>query len=77
MYLGLNKGLSCVATYVDIRKAFDTVHHTLLLEKLNKLGLSNQALKLFKNYLSNRNQRGFCSDILSDKRELKVGATPR
>lgn len=42
------------AVYVDLRKAFDTVNHKLLLERLNEIGLRGQALVLIESYLSRR-----------------------
>ena len=45
-----------VAIFCDLRKAFDTVSHCILLLKLKKLGVRNVELQWFKNYLSNRKQ---------------------
>ena len=45
-----------VAIFCDLRKAFDTVSHCILLSKLKKLGVRNVELQWFKNYLSNRKQ---------------------
>ena len=44
------------AVFLDIKKAFDTVDHEILLKKLNKYGLYNDELKFFESYLSNRRQ---------------------
>lgn len=46
--------MSCL--FLDIRKAFDSVQHELLIYKLRKLGLTDLQLNLFKSYLSNRIQ---------------------
>jgi len=42
--------------YLDLAKTFDTINHSILLLKLNKLGLRNNLLKLFSSYLNNRKQ---------------------
>ena len=42
---------------MDISKAFDTVDHTRLLQKLREFGLSGPLLLWFENYLSGRFQR--------------------
>ena len=44
---------------LDLRKAFDTVDHNILLKKLHYYGIKNRSLALFESYLSNRIQ--YCS----------------
>ena len=44
------------AVFVDLRKAFDTVDHSLLLSKLERCGVHNAELKWFSDYLMNRAQ---------------------
>ena len=44
------------AIFIDLRKAFDTVDHSLLLEKMNVIGFTQQAKNWFKSYLENRSQ---------------------
>ncbi len=42
--------------YLDLSKAFDTLDHNSLLDKLHYYGIRNTPLDLFKNYLTNREQ---------------------
>lgn len=42
--------------YTDFSKAFDRLDHTMLLKKLNDIGLSENLITLFRSYLSNRVQ---------------------
>ena len=51
-----NEGKVTAAICVDLKKAFDTVNHPILINKLQKLGLDTIALNWFKSYLDDRSQ---------------------
>ena len=42
--------------FLDIRKAFDTVNHKILLNKLNHYGIKDEELSFFSSYLHRRTQ---------------------
>ena len=52
----LDTGKIVVGVYLDLRKAFDTVPHTILLDKLHRMGIRGNLLCLIKNYLEDRAQ---------------------
>ena len=47
--------LTC-GIFIDLTKAFDTVNHSILLNKLQHYGIRGNVHKLFTSYLSNRKQ---------------------
>lgn len=54
--LFLDKGGVVGAVFLDLRKAFDTVNHSVLLNKLSKCNFSYNAVSWFKSYLHDRTQ---------------------
>ena len=53
------------AVLMDLSKAFDCLHHGLLLAKLDAYGFSHNALNLIFSYLSDRRQRVKVNGIFS------------
>ena len=59
--------------FVEISKAFDSLNHKNLLEKLESLGLSSRSLRWFRSFLADRRQRVLINGELSDCRAITHG----
>ena len=51
--------------FLDLKKAFDTVNHLVLLFKLRALGVDDSAAAWFKSWLTNRCQRTVMGSTVS------------
>lgn len=63
----------CVAIFLDLAKAFDTVSVHRLCSKLERLGIRGKPLELFKSYLTNRTQCVKIGDHLSEELTIEHG----
>ena len=69
----LNNNEYTIACFVDLCKAFDTVNHEILLNKLQHCGLHKNMISWLENYLSQRYQTCFANNVNSTPRLLKCG----
>ena len=69
----LDQGITPINVYLDLSKAFDTLDHNILLSKLQFYGFTNSALKLCKNYLSDRKQFVQINNAKSVEADITMG----
>ena len=71
--VNLDKKMFNLVVQIDLKKAFDTVDHQILLRKLEIYGIKGQALCLLNSYLSNRRQKCHINGFLSSERAIRCG----
>ena len=69
----LDKKKSTIGVFIDLKKAFDTIDHTLLLEKLRHYGVRGVANDWLSSYLENRLQYVSFGDTDSTLRNVICG----
>ena len=69
----LDAGEYVCGVFVDLEKAFDTVHHDILCDKLKAYGLRGNINNLIKSYLSDRKQYVSINGIDSGVKDVTCG----
>ena len=66
-YECINQRTCLISLYLDFSKAFDTINHTILLDKLDHMGIRGVAGKWFTSYLENRLHYVSIGEVKSEK----------
>ena len=69
----LDNGIIPINIYIDLSKAFDTLIHSILLDKMSYYGVNGVAKNLLQSYLSHRHQVVDFNGSTSDTLEIKTG----
>ena len=69
----MDKKLFSCGVFIDLKKAFDTVNHTILLDKLNYYSFRGTVNQWFSSYLSNRTQSTEIGSHISSKLNINCG----
>ena len=73
MRKAISSNRTLLATFFDVKRAFDTVWHSKLLDKLGKIGVSGRMYNFIASYLSNRSLQVKIGQSLSQKHFLDMG----
>ena len=71
--INMDRGLINGVIFLDLKKAFDTVDHEILIKKLELYGIRGNCQRWFVSYLSNRTQICKVGKIYSSKMYVKTG----
>ncbi|KXJ15113.1 putative RNA-directed DNA polymerase from transposon X-element [Exaiptasia diaphana] len=71
--VNIDKGLINGVVFIDLKKAFDTIDHKILIQKLKVYGIDRNTLPWFESYLLNRQQHCSINGHISKDRNLSVG----
>ena len=69
----IDKGLLTGLIFLDLSKAFDTLDHSIMLDKLTSLGLNRSAVQWFRSYLTMRTQSVCTNGVLSEPQPISFG----
>ena len=69
-YINMDQKLFNLTVFIDLKKAFDTVNHEILLEKLLLLGTTGSAFQLLESYLSDRSQKCEVNGFISKEKKI-------
>jgi hypothetical protein len=69
----LDNKLHTAGIFLDLSKAFDTINHNILLNKLSNYGVRGLANDWLKSYLSDRQQRVLFNNVVSEPTNVACG----
>ncbi len=69
----LDKGLKVGAVFLDLKKAFDSVNHNILMSKITKYNISKRSLLWFDSYLKSREQSVVINNVKSVPHNIDIG----
>ena len=69
----IDKGLLTGLIFFDLSKAFDTLDHSIMLDKLALLGMNRSAVQWFRSYLTTRPQSVCVNGLLFEPQSIPFG----
>ena len=71
--VNIDRGLLNGVVFIDLKKAFDTIDHEVLISKLRAYGVDDLTLPWFRSYLADRKQRCFVNGQFSNSSFITKG----
>ena len=75
-YQAMGENKYSAATFLDLSKAFDTIDHNILLEKLKWYGFRDHSYEILSNYLQNRTFHVATNGKRSEEHIVRSGVRP-
>ena len=72
-YINMDRGQYTAMVFIDLKKAFDTIDHEILVKKLTKYGIIGLENTWFASYLENRMQFCRVNEVPSNADNIIVG----
>jgi len=69
----MDNGKLAAGIFLDLTKAFDSLDHTILLHKLNCIGIRGMTFKWLESYLSDRMQFTWVNGVASSLKTISFG----
>ena len=69
----IDKGLLTTLVFLDLSKAFDTIDHTIMVDKLFSIGMNHSAVQWFRSHLTMRTQSVCVNGITSAPQPISLG----
>jgi hypothetical protein len=71
--VNIDNGLLNGVVFIDLKKAFDTIEHGILLQKLEGYGVDTAGIRWFESYLFGRTQKCAVNGKLSNSIPVTCG----
>ena len=72
-FIAFNDGKCKIGVFIDFSKAFDTIDHKILLNKLELFSFNKSAINWIKSFLSSRTQQTQIESVLSQPKIISCG----
>lgn len=72
IYNNIDKRNKTIGIILDLSKAFDSISHSILLNRLHSLGITGTTFKIFESYLNQRTQQSRIGNTTSEIGQIQT-----